>query len=127
MTTHDEVLAAMCGAAADYNGLCHLSDRRAATIYADQVARMLTAAEALGWKLVPAPEYLIWSNEHAAWWRPNGCGYTRDMAAAGRYARDEAIAVSLGRDGWEPGQNPPEIPVLIEDAAMLAAAAEVGR
>jgi hypothetical protein len=35
--------------------------------------------------------YLIWSDEHSAWRGPNGSGYTRDPASAGRYTRDTAI------------------------------------
>jgi hypothetical protein len=34
--------------------------------------------------------FLIWSLEHDAWWAPHGCGYTRELAEAGRY--DEAQA-----------------------------------
>ena len=29
--------------------------------------------------------YLIWSNEHRAWWRPNAKGYTVHIKTAGRY------------------------------------------
>lgn len=35
-------------------------------------------------------EYLIWSNDHGAFWRPNRAGYTQDMNQAGRYAKEEA-------------------------------------
>jgi len=38
-----------------------------------------------------ADNYLIWSNQHRAWWGPNGCGYTTDHAGAGRYSREDAI------------------------------------
>lgn len=37
--------------------------------------------------------YLIWSNEHNAWWRGGSRGYTNHIGAAGRYAREEAIAI----------------------------------
>jgi len=37
--------------------------------------------------------YLIWSDEHSAWRGPNGSGYTRDPANAGRYTRDAAIKI----------------------------------
>ena len=37
-----------------------------------------------------ADRYCIWSFEHEAWWAPNRCGYTRDLAAAGRYDAAEA-------------------------------------
>lgn len=35
-------------------------------------------------------EFLIWSEEHRGWWKPNHCGYTGLLANAGRYAADEA-------------------------------------
>jgi hypothetical protein len=38
-------------------------------------------------------EYLIWSNEHARWWRANHCGYSRTLAHAGRYTREQALAI----------------------------------
>jgi hypothetical protein len=37
--------------------------------------------------------YLIWSNEHNAWWRPNRKSYTVDIEKAGRYSIDEAITI----------------------------------
>lgn len=56
--------------------------------------------------------YLIWSNEHRAWWRPNRCGYTTYVRNAGRYQRDEAIQIARNaRNGWVAGQPPPEIAV----------------
>jgi hypothetical protein len=67
----------------------------------------------------PAPQYLIWSNEHRAWWRPKSCGYTIHVDAAGRYAHDEALEICRSaHDGWWPGSPPPEIPVL-EDHAIV--------
>lgn len=33
--------------------------------------------------------WLIWSNEHRAWWRANGQGYTATVADAGRYTLHE--------------------------------------
>lgn len=40
------------------------------------------------------PMYLIWSEEHGAWWRPAGIlgswGYTHFMTEAGRYTKAEA-------------------------------------
>jgi hypothetical protein len=38
--------------------------------------------------------YLIWSNEHAGWWKAGGWGYTPGLRAAGRFTRDQAIAIS---------------------------------
>lgn len=38
--------------------------------------------------------YLIWSNEHHAWWRANSQGYARSIKEAGLYTRDEAIGIA---------------------------------
>jgi hypothetical protein len=35
--------------------------------------------------------YLIWSNEHRAWWGPAHCGYSKGLQGAGKYDRDTAI------------------------------------
>lgn len=44
--------------------------------------------------LQPLPDkWLIWSNEHAAWWRPASCGYTHSIEDAGRYTLKEAKAI----------------------------------
>jgi hypothetical protein len=34
--------------------------------------------------------FVIWSIEHAAWWRPDWLGYTQVLAEAGRYDEPEA-------------------------------------
>lgn len=34
--------------------------------------------------------YLIWSEEHGAWWAKAKLGYTRSITDAGRYDQDEA-------------------------------------
>jgi hypothetical protein len=34
--------------------------------------------------------WLIWSNEHNAWWRPNAYGYTENIEEAGRYILSDA-------------------------------------
>lgn len=36
-------------------------------------------------------KWLIWSNEHEAWWKPNGNGYTNDRSLAGLYSLSDAI------------------------------------
>lgn len=33
----------------------------------------------------------IWSNEHRAWWRPEGCGYTTNVNEAGIYTFKDAF------------------------------------
>ena len=37
--------------------------------------------------------YLIWSNEHRAWWGPGRHGYVQGIDGAGRYSRAEAIEI----------------------------------
>jgi hypothetical protein len=37
--------------------------------------------------------WLVWSNEHKAWWGPDGIGYTKIRKDAGRYTRNEAIEI----------------------------------
>jgi hypothetical protein len=46
-----------------------------------------------------ADEFIIWSEEHGAWWRPAHAGYTTSMAKAGRYSRREADAIVLNANG----------------------------
>lgn len=61
--------------------------------------------------------YLIWSNEHRAWWRPGRAGYTTFLIAAGRYSQADAVAICRdARGGWTEGNPPPEIPVREADA-----------
>jgi hypothetical protein len=38
-------------------------------------------------------KFLIWSNKHAMWWRANHSGYTQWIEEAGRYDRDDAVAL----------------------------------
>ena len=35
--------------------------------------------------------YLLWSNKHDAWWRPDGRGYTERIEEAGGYTEAEAV------------------------------------
>jgi len=37
--------------------------------------------------------FLIWSEEHGAWWGPNSHGYTRSMVKAGLYSATEARGI----------------------------------
>ena len=38
------------------------------------------------------PDWLVYSREHNAFWRPNAAGYTYDINAAGRYTCEQAAA-----------------------------------
>jgi hypothetical protein len=46
-------------------------------------------------------EYLIWSNEHLAWWKPAELGYTTITHNAGRYSKEEADAI-CARANFDP-------------------------
>ncbi len=68
-------------------------------------------------------QYLVWSHEHGAWWRPESRGYTTEFDAAGRYPRCEAIKIcALSRDGWGNAGVPSELPVAEDDALACQAA-----
>lgn len=68
--------------------------------------------------LTLSESYLIWSNEHAAWWRPNASGYTAYIEDAGRYSREKAIAHSRVRDQHR-GMPLPEMPIKEIDALAI--------
>ncbi|TDD54558.1 hypothetical protein E1286_05035 [Nonomuraea terrae] len=59
--------------------------------------------------------YLVWSNEHRAYWGPNKSGYTTDWLNAGRYGAKDA-ADCFGARSWEPRKPPPEVMVLAPDS-----------
>lgn len=40
--------------------------------------------------------WIVWSNEHRAFWAPNRCGYTARIEKAGRYTRAEAETICNG-------------------------------
>jgi hypothetical protein len=40
-------------------------------------------------------EWLIWSDEHGAWWMPNASGYTRKLSDAGRYSLEQATKICI--------------------------------
>ena len=49
-------------------------------------------------------KFLIWSNSHKAWWRPDGQGYTSRRAEAGRYTFEDLAHHRLNRTtGDKPG------------------------
>ncbi len=63
------------------------------------------------------PLWIVWSNEHIAWWGPNQRGYYVDIKSAGRYDYKTALEICGLREPWSwsddkwPEKNPPEIPV----------------
>jgi hypothetical protein len=61
----------------------------------------------------PTVFYHLWSHEHAAWWRPNGQGYTEQLSEAGSYS--EGLAVEIVFDHVPPGE---EVAVPVRFAEM---------
>jgi len=62
-------------------------------------------------------EYVVWSNEHMAWWGPNRAGYYTHLSAAGRYSREDALRICKGaRGGRRFNANPSEVPIALADA-----------
>ncbi|HEX4713543.1 MAG TPA: hypothetical protein VH164_01305 [Ktedonobacteraceae bacterium] len=37
--------------------------------------------------------YVIWSEEHGAWWLEGSLGYTRSLVQAGRYSQEQALLI----------------------------------
>lgn len=65
--------------------------------------------------------YLIWSNEHRAWWGPARQGYKRRVGDAGRYTQAEALGICTEA---MPGTSIslgmlPELPVREEDVTFM--------
>ncbi len=88
-----------------------------------QARFVLQALSDAGLEIVEKTEeqYLIWSNEHRAWWRPGSQGYCRDVRKAGLYSKEKAVGMSFnGRDGWcIPDENPDEIAVPLSSIPEL--------
>jgi hypothetical protein len=67
--------------------------------------------------IIREPRYLVWSHEHAAWWRAYS-GYTRTAAKAARWTRAEAIEICRNAlPGWKPDTPLPDILVREDDLA----------
>jgi hypothetical protein len=51
-----------------------------------------------------AKDWVIWSEEHAAWWAKGRLGYTKSLAGAGRYSQAEAQAIEQKANAYcQPG------------------------
>lgn len=76
------------------------------------------------WNTRAENAYLVWSNEHQAWWGKDRCGYTRQIERAGRYERAEAMSIAGTRDGgWHVRKgNPDETAIPERDAVEQYAA-----
>jgi hypothetical protein len=59
-------------------------------------------------------EYLIWSHEHGAWWKPARRGYTHSHSEAGRYSEAAARQIIADSEpGWKRGTVPPEMMIRV--------------
>ena len=52
--------------------------------------------------------WLIWSNEHRGWWKPNQAGYTKNRIAAGRYKFELARQIILNANRYLDSDTPNE-------------------
>lgn len=65
---------------------------------------------------MPDQEWMIWSNEHRAWWKPGGWGYTTATAWAGRFTEEHARRICAEANIVPRHDHPPnEIMVLAPD------------
>jgi hypothetical protein len=48
------------------------------------------------------PQFLIWSEEHGAWWLAAGGGYTKSIFQAGRYSFEQATQIVSGANRYLP-------------------------
>jgi hypothetical protein len=56
--------------------------------------------------------YLIWSNQHRAWWGPARRGYVNRVEDAGRYSEATALEICTDAIPGRRGSDPlPELPV----------------
>lgn len=65
-----------------------LVDAKAKAIASEQFERAAAIRDALA-AHSKEPMYLIWSNEHQLYWRPEACGYTRERQKAGLFTAKE--------------------------------------
>jgi hypothetical protein len=60
--------------------------------------------------------YLIWSEEHQAWWRANATGYTRSIYQAGRFTQAQAHDIVKSANAFlDPSMDPPLNEIAIPD------------
>jgi len=62
--------------------------------------------------------WMVWSNEHRAWWKPGGYGYTTATHKAGRFTRERAEEI-VAQANIILHDPPHEVMVLAPDADMM--------
>jgi len=92
-----------------------------------EIGNLITAAPDMR-NLLTGEHWLVWSNEHAAWWGPNRRQYFTEIESAGRYTLEEAMKICGLRS--QTGGNPTELiqpsPEWIEGRKAAIAKAEGG-
>ena len=53
-------------------------------------------------------QWLVWSNEHRGWWKPQSAGYTKSRKQAGRYSLDEATEICVGANATRSDNQEPQ-------------------
>lgn len=51
------------------------------------------------------PLFLIWSQEHGAWWKADGNGYSRSVFEAGRFSFQEAMRITSSANQYSEKVN----------------------
>lgn len=64
--------------------------------------------------------WLIWSNEHAAWWKPRGMGYTGIIGEAGRFSFGESVAYCEAMSRHQGADGVPKEVALLAPEAVKA-------
>jgi hypothetical protein len=59
-------------------------------------------------------EWLVWSNEHKAWWGPNSLGYTKSRKSAGYYSFKQALKICSGANAYLPDDAQPNETMMYE-------------
>lgn len=83
-------------------------------LFRDAVAEF--AATGAPW--LQGGRYLIWSNEHRAWWCPAGKGYTTKLIEAGWFDHAEAVKI-CAKALVGSTAIPNELPVPIADMTVI--------
>lgn len=64
--------------------------------------------------------FLIWSNQHRAWWGPGRMRYVKRISEAGRYSESEALEICTNAlPGRRDSEPLPELPVPLTLATFM--------
>jgi hypothetical protein len=58
------------------------------------------------------PRWVVWSFEHAGWWRSGGWGYTPDLAEAGHFTEAEALRIEADANRYARVRNEQAMPLI---------------